>query len=72
MLDILVLLLHYFISWQHDEMLLVDECIEQIDKGPRIVQICSKEFTREILLNVYQVQLSLINQLKRQIKLVKD
>ena len=45
MLDILVLLLHNLVSWQHDEVLFVYECIKKIDECPGAVQICREEIT---------------------------
>ena len=36
--DVLVLLLHDLISWQHDEVLLVNDGVEEFDERARVVQ----------------------------------
>ena len=52
MLDILMLLLDNLITWQQDEVLLVNNRVEKLDHASCIVQVCSVELGRYILLNL--------------------
>ena len=63
MLDILVLLLYDFITWQHDEVLLVNDCIEKLDQCTCVVQVGSVELGRQILLDLKKFHLSIVNAL---------
>lgn len=65
MLDILMLLLDNLITWQQDEVLLVNNRVEKLDHASCIVQVGSVELGRYILLNLKKFHLSIINALKK-------
>ena len=65
MLDILVLLLNNFIAGQHDEVLLINDCVEKLDQRPRIVQVGCVELGRQILLNLKKLHLGVIDALRK-------
>lgn len=63
MLHILVLLLNNLITWEHDEVLLVNDGVEKFDHGASVVQVGSIELGREILLDFEKLHLGVVDAL---------
>ena len=67
MFHVLVLFLNNLVTRQHNEVLFVDNGIEKLDQGTRVVQVRSVELSRKILLNFEQLHLCVVNALNKQI-----
>ena len=65
-LDVLVLLLDNLVTWQLDEVLLVDQRVKQADQSTGVVEEHCVELRGQVLLNLQQLHLGVIDALKRQ------